>query len=418
MKINRPFPLMLVISIVYALLFCFVTNLFFDSLINNVWKPLVIALYFTVFAGLLSVVILLVSQSCGSRTEFSNFGKYLTICLVALFVLSMGLEFVYEIGLSPVSRDTDSYIIVIDDSGSMSQNDPNKIRESAINDLIGDKEDGFTYAVYTFATEYDRVRDMLPKSVPLDSLQLQSDGGTNIAGTLKGIIEDVNKGNLVTTENTRVLLLSDGVASDIGLFRVDLKELLKQYVDKDIVISTIGLGDSVNDNVMKQIANYTGGVYVHVDEANQLSSAMIEASVSSANRNLLSLRGVCKTDTLHAVMRIVFLMIIAVVINLSKHIVYGKYYLPQLVVSCVCVIVSGFFVEFSLELFYVSEGFTRVVLCIFLALMIIEKVFYIEYQTDDGKAPKKNNYRKTGVSEGDLSTVDGGKKMPVTKTLK
>ena len=372
-RIIRSYPLFLVITAIYGLVFGIISNLFFDRLVAALWSPLAITILFVCFLLPLLLIVFLVAKYNGTHEKMehpvANFAAGLALFLVAV----LGLEFLYELGLKTTVQNVDSYVFVIDDSGSMTGSDPNKMRVSSIEKILADKDGDFQYAIYSFSDTYTQIRPMLPKRHSTAQPQMESSGGTSIYGTLCGILDDVDAGRLKVTGNTRLLFLSDGAATDMsGYFNSSLRDVLRRYVEKSLVISTVGLGRGADAATLKRIANSTGGVFISAEDADQLTGAMVEASVQSADRTLLTIRFFCKTEALHAVMRIVFLLIISVILQLLKIEVYGKYYKPQLAFGSVCSVLAALVTEVLMEHTLLGENVCRIVFWILLALMIIE----------------------------------------------
>lgn len=374
-RIVRSYPLLLVITAIYGLVFGIVTNLFFDRLVAALWSPLAITILFVCFLLPLLLIVFLAAKFNGTLTKIEHPVATFAAGFAVFLVAVLGLEFLYELGLKTTVQNVDSYVFVIDDSGSMTGSDPNKMRVSSIEKILADKDGDFQYAVYSFSDDYTQIRPMLPKRQSTALPQMESSGGTAIYGTLSGILDDVDTGKLKVTGNTRILFLSDGSATDMsGFFSSSLRDVLRRYVEKGLVISTVGLGRGADAATLKRIANSTGGVYITAEDADQLTGAMVEASVQSADRTLLTIRFFCKTEALHAVMRIVFLLIIAVILQMLKIEVYGKYYKPQLILGSVCSVLAALVAEILMEHTLLGENICRIIFWILLALMIIEHI--------------------------------------------
>lgn len=385
MKFQKKSIMAILIFSVFGALYGILTNIIFEKMVSDLWTPLAIALYFLVFAILLCLLVVFVVKKLGHDNKMVTMIRDMAIVLVAIFVSSMLFEFLYEIGLNVEMSEPDSYILMIDDSGSMADNDPNTQREKAIDTLVRDKSENFKYSIYVFSNDVKKIRDMQPKSQSFTGIDLNTEGGTAMFGCLEKVLSDISTGNLKTTSTTRVILLSDGYAGDKPLFKY---KLLKEYVENDIVISTIGLGAGVDTGTMKQIAEYTGGVYIHIDDASMLDTAMLDASIRTSTRNLLGFRGFCKTDVLHAILRVVFLLVIIALIYILKIYSYGKYYNPNLILSGILCVIAGFLPEIALQTFSWNDNLVRVVFCVLISITLVE---YIE--------PQRNRYRMTSFDE-------------------
>lgn len=371
MKLNVKSLIALLIFGVFGALYGLLTNIFFDDAISDLWTPLAIALFILIFSLLLGFLIIIISGKLGHKPERQTMIKNMALVISAVFVFSALFEFLYELGLHVEIAEPDSYILMIDDSGSMESNDGNNQREKAVSALVQDKEDTFKYSVYVFSDDAQKVRDMLPKSDEFTGIDLKSDGGTAMFACLKKVISDVQTGSLKTTSATRVILLSDGYATDEPLFT---SKLLKEYVENNIVISTIGLGYGVDTDTMQHIAEYTGGVYIHIDDASMLDTAMIDAAIQTSTRTMFSFRGFCKTETLHAVLRVVFLLIIIGLIYVFKVYSYGRYYKVNMIISGILCVIAGFLPEIALQILSWNDDFVRVLFYILISITLLECV--------------------------------------------
>lgn len=369
MKINKKSLIALAIFVVFGTLFGIFTNLIFENFMSSIWTPLAMALYFLAFAIMLSILVIIVVRKLGHNDVKKLMIRDMAILLVVVFAISMLFEFLYELGLNVEIAEPDSYILMIDDSGSMESSDPGLQREKAVSSLLQDKPSSFSYAIYTFSNGVEQVREMLPKSAGYKTMDLKTDGGTAMFGCLEQVLSDISTGKLKKTSATRVLLLSDGYAGDAPLMK---SKLLKGYIENNIVISTIGLGSGVDESTMKQIAEYTGGVYIHIDDASMLDTAMIDASVQSSTRNLLGYRGFCTTNTLHAILRVVFLLIIIALIYILKIYSYGKYYNPNLIISGILCVIAGILPELALEQFFWNDNLVRILFCVLISVTLVE----------------------------------------------
>ena len=273
----------------------------------------------------------------------------------------------------------------------MQDSDPQNQRVEIVNKLVDNKPDGFKYAVYSFSDSSVKLRDMKGTSDPFDATFF-SDGGTGIRHVLNEVINDVSLGDTETGQSTRVLLLSDGYATDISFAKWSLKSLLKKYVNNNLIVSTVGLGNSVDESLMTDIASMTGGVYVHADDINNLATAMKEAAIGTKDRTMLGFRGYCKTNTLHMIMRILFIFIIGVFIDYLKITVYGGYRKIHIAVLVVALVLASMFAEFGFENLPFQESTVRMIMFALLAAFLIDKMArsrYVphgrdEYAEEDG----------------------------------
>lgn len=394
MKTKRMSVLAPILCIAFGALFGVLTTGLLEDMIAAMWTPLAIALYFLSFTLLLCGLIMLLVHKWSSGTDRKWLFRDMAILLAAVFLVSMLFEFLYELGADATIPEADAYVLMIDDSGSMSSNDPNQQRGQAINTLLKDKSADFPYAIYTFADTAVQVRGMQPKSAGYDNLPLQTSGGTAMFTCLRTASADMDSGKLPISPATRVLLISDGYAGDMPLFT---GSVLKDYVKKNIIISTIGLGDNVDTYTMKKIAESTGGVYIHINEAAELDTALLDAAIGSSERHLLGYRGFCITNTLHGILRVVFILLIVALIFVLKIYACGKFYWPHLIVSGICCLVAAFLPEIGLEVFSWNVDTMRIVFCTLIAVTLIELVQFSYRAHSGGDDASSSNYSLDGI---------------------
>lgn len=239
---------------------------------------LFIALFATVWVG---------SMLTGSFDRESNLYsgggtmlRYMTLGILCVFASSMLLEFLYELNPNKKIIEPTSYIFVIDESGSMSGNDPNGLRYEAIKEIMNSQDNQLPYMVYSFASEPRVLRNMGVLEANEKVLPVTCDGGTAIFETTLRILQDYKDGKWKGGNNPKIIFLTDGFATDLDnrflWFKGNIPEFnvaLEEYSDMGINISTVGLG-TVDKNLMRKMAETTGGVFICVDQASDRKSVV------------------------------------------------------------------------------------------------------------------------------------------------
>lgn len=295
---------------------------------DSLSRPVMMGLQFALLFALLAVAIFIYSHTAGifEETPFvgGGCGPALLICLLGVVLLfGLGTLFQWIYGTDFYHRQTTptSYVFVIDDSGSMSGNDPEGKRYRAISELLADADPDFPYMVYRFSDSAELAKPMAPVSEGIPELSPQADNGTAIHAALTQVIDDWENGVWEGGASPRVVLLTDGQATDVSVFR-PIRSLLRRYRDADISISTIGLGNA-DERLLQRIAGSSGGVFLSVDDISDLRQAMEEAALRYAGRDLLSDRAIPRLDGLYAVLRILFVAVLGAVIGCLALIPYG-----------------------------------------------------------------------------------------------
>ncbi len=320
----------LIVSIIASIVGIIISNKIYNSL--DIWRPLAIGIRIFMFVFIVMIVVFIYSLWNGNL-GFSNlsigmnFGVLL-IGLVVVLLVSILFEGIYEIDFyTNTYTEPTSYVFIIDNSGSMSTSDPEALRYTAIEDIILNKDDSFPYAIYSFNDTVTCIREVAAKSEGLDDYEPINSGETAIKETLQQLLSDYKDGTLTGLgDNPKFLLLSDGYATDIGVFS-NISSILKSYVKNNIVISTVGLGET-DEDLMQQIALSTGGVYIDIDDASDLETAMATAITDTSDelyqRHFFKYRHVLHLDTLYAFMRILFTFVIGLLISILSLFATGR----------------------------------------------------------------------------------------------
>lgn len=197
----------------------------------------------------------------------------------------------------------------------------NGLRYQAIPEIMKEENAGFPYMVYTFSDDTQIAREMGPLDDEYNEIPIKNDGETTIFGTVIKVLNDYKNRVWDGGANPKIIFLTDGAATDLSKdflwFKGNMPEFtsaLEEYSELGINISTVGLG-SVDREVMRKMAETTGGVFVSIQNASDLGAAMKTAATSYSDRNLLSIRYMKHLDKIYGVVRILFLSIIGMVIG-------------------------------------------------------------------------------------------------------
>ncbi|MCD8029200.1 MAG: VWA domain-containing protein [Erysipelotrichaceae bacterium] len=320
----------LIVSMIASIVGMIISNKVYNSL--DIWRPLAIGIRIFVFVCIVMIGVFVYSWINGNLS-FSNLSigmnaGLLAVGLIVVLLVSTLFEGIYEIDfVANTYTEPTSYVFIIDNSGSMSTNDPDALRYTAIEDIISNKDDTFPYAIYSFNDSVTCIRELAAKSEGLDDYEPVNSGGTAIKETLQQLLSDYKDGTLTGLgDHPKFLLLSDGYATDIGIFS-NVSSTLKSYAKSNIVISTVGLGET-DEDLMQQIALSTGGVYIDIDGASDLESAMATAITDTSDelykRHFFKYRHVLSLDSLYALMRIIFTTMIGLLISILSLFATGR----------------------------------------------------------------------------------------------
>jgi hypothetical protein len=175
------------------------------------------------------------------------------------------------VGRRPRDGGTDLVLLdlslVLDSSGSMGTHDPDGLRKDAARAFVDGLLDDDRAAVVDFDDDAYVVQGLTSDKAALrDAIRSIDDaGGSNIAEGVR-VGTDLLLDNGDPDRDRVAVLLTDGR----GHYDPDLTDRAR---DVGIVIYTIGLGDNVDDDLLRSIAEGTGGDYLHVDEPTDLPDA-------------------------------------------------------------------------------------------------------------------------------------------------
>jgi hypothetical protein len=404
-KNNKSFDIMtLIVSLIGGIVGYFISNIVYNIVSNHLWSPLAIGLRYMIFMIILGLFVFIYSMINGNQSLSQNgVGKNIVFFILAIILtllVSTLFEFIYEINLFSedlVYNEPTSYVFIIDNSGSMTSSDPNGLRYDAIDKIIENKDDSFPYAIYSFNSSVKCEREVAPKSQGKTNLETVNSGGTKIKATLEELIDDYENGKMKGLgASPKFLLLSDGYASDIGLFS-SISKTLQNYVKNNITISTVGLG-RVDEDLMQNIADKTGGVFISVEQADQLenamSSAISQTSNDQYNRTFFTYREVPSLDLLYAIMRIVFTALIGFVVSFSMLFATGKdddtdiIFISSLITS----VIAGLLLELGINAFNLPTNTITL-----LYMIIIASTFIHNYSSqiivNDGNKYQSERYQ-------------------------
>lgn len=368
----------LVVSVLAGLVYSFFGEYFYQVFVERIPKPCLIGLYFFGLGVWITLIILICAvirkDFLKHVTQYKD-GKgilfFVASMLVGIFILGTVFEFIYE--LSGIKKEkVTSYIFAVDCSGSMSENDPDNRRYQAIEEIVSNCKKNFPFAIYLFSERVKLVREMLPVSEGLDKekIFLKPGGGTAIYHTLDTIITDNKEGKWNGGKHPKLILLTDGEATDISEFDAKMGQLMDKYKEEKISISTVGLGN-FNDQILKEIAVAAEGVCVKVEDASYLVEGMKTAIKEENNSDLLNIRQTEGKDYLHLCMRVVFLFLLGVVIRIT---IFVANCIEEdkkriISISIVLSLLAGCLMEFVMQTQQIKPSSLRMLLCLLLTIM-------------------------------------------------
>ena len=394
-KRNRKFDFItLLLSVLTGLLWAFLGRILIQQLHFWMWTPLVIGLYFFGLAMLLIFVTWLCTVVKGRlMPERGSYPKAFALSF-AIFVLAGVFQWAYSQDFHlqrTTSGNSDSaYVFLVDESGSMEENDKTNQRAKAIEELLRKCDRNFPFAVYGFSDEPRQITDVLPASeVRSSDLVFLAYGLTNIYHALNKVVMDIDSGHLAVGSRPHIILITDGIASDSSS---PLYEVLEYANDVNARISAVSVGFAIDEEYLTNIAIKTGGNYVNCKDISELQTVMINVTslerTTNYQRTLLNVREKMNYDWIYAIMRILFLLILAVPFMLIKTLllrtndVEANVLIPNLVLT----MIGALSVEVAMNQYmlrFFNEPVVHSILCIGFTILIVTELAYKTDRTDD-----------------------------------
>ena len=387
------FPTLLV-SLLAGVIGFFICEWFYNSKRGYIPSPVLIGIYFLILIACMFVMIIIMAIIRGELAYHMKKGEGPAIFglsmagIVAVCLLASLFQYIYsrDFNTTFLGNKATSYVFVLDDSGSMLDNDPQVNRLTAVRAIVEDLERNrpdFPYAIYTFSSDTEMLRPFMPASYGMD-ISLRPGGGTSMFGALSKVLQDYDNNVWHDDRSPRVVLLADGVPTDKTRV-MDYFDLVDDYANRGITISSIYLSNKIGNNpvpsnsnepvyipdIMKYVAEKTNGVALTINNAN-LSEGMNKAATDgSVQRDLMGRRPIMKRDWLYFILRIVFITILAIgakaIMALVNH--RGEDIVLILIAALVAGIIAGITIELGINKFMVSDALMRLITCILIAFV-------------------------------------------------
>ena len=193
-------------------------------------------------------------------------------------------ESVWDKDIKPVDYEGDGktgidIVFVVDSSGSMDWNDGSNIRHLAVKnfiDKLGENDRGAVVDFDSYSTVYQNFtsdHDLLYSAIG----RVDSSGGTNLSKGMSSAINLFTNSDYSRTDAYKyIVFLTDGDGSYSTSYTTSA-------ANNNIVVYTVGLGSEVQENVLKNIAEGTGGKYYFASSANQLPDIYSDVSFETVD---------------------------------------------------------------------------------------------------------------------------------------
>ncbi len=163
-------------------------------------------------------------------------------------------------------------VAVLDRSGSMAGAKIEKARQAAM-DLVDQLVPGDTFSLITYS---DHVEVLVPARSVEDKEELRNrisrihaSGSTALYAGVRAGAEQL-KHHLSSKRINRIILLSDGLANVGPSSPRELRRLGQNLSEEGIAVTTIGLGDDYNEDLMAGLAEASDANYYYVKDTEKL----------------------------------------------------------------------------------------------------------------------------------------------------
>lgn len=394
---------MIILTIILGVVLSFLMASLYEN--DSLPRCVVIGLIFFILTFCDMLLISLMSLTEKDRSKISFLIPLLLS--VVVFAMATGLEFIYELAIPEREQIDSGYIFAVDNSESTLDTDPDNLRYEAVSTMVGSRGSDFKYSIYSFGLEVERTRTYSDASGS-DNVIPEAVGGTPIKNTLEIIAEDIENLPEYQNQNLQVILISDGYATDIGLFDWwSLNGTLKGFAKKNIPVITVGF-EQCDDDLMQSIADKTGGMFIRVDEASKLSGAVAEAAELEKSVDMLTSRQYYSTarNVLCTIMRPVFIIMIGAVIMAVKATSRNCRRDTGLIgiTSMVFAAIAALLTEVVMQRFGLAESINRVLVYVLMTTTIATVVRGVSGSSGGGGSHSDNTW---SVFDGGLDTGVG-----------
>lgn len=111
--------------------------------------------------------------------------------------------------------------------------------------------------------------------------RIEASGGTNIGGALDELCDELSK---VPTKLRHAVLLTDGQS---GEGQGDVLRLTRRYRQAQITLTTVGVGDDIDRHLLEDLAEGTGGRFIHAQDARTLPRLLSQEAVAASQALLI-----------------------------------------------------------------------------------------------------------------------------------
>ncbi len=168
--------------------------------------------------------------------------------------------------------------VVLDRSGSMSEESKMTYAKSALVTLVDQLQSDDRFSLVIYDDEVDVLRPASCVGNDKDEIrtlinEITPRGWTNLGGGMQEGFRQVEK-NIERGDVNRVILLSDGLANQGITDPGQLERIARRHRAQSISLTTIGVGLDYNENLMVGLSENGGGNYYFLESSRNLASVL------------------------------------------------------------------------------------------------------------------------------------------------
>ncbi|KPV61136.1 hypothetical protein QJ48_01580 [Paenibacillus sp. A3] len=422
MKRRKWNPLLTGLSIVGGFLGFIAGEMMLSRWEGTLHETVLMGLYFGVFALIVGLCCLLAEilspQLNGKnwRLRYASDGWKLLVPGTLLLLFAAGALFQWAYGLyfdSAKSGRPQDYVLILDTSESMKQNDPNKQSLQAVKSLVGQMDSNKMVGVLTFNDSVTWVQRLTQLSSETAKSQVLAQidaipaptGGTDIAQALTQAIDHMQK---ESQRKGAVILISDGYSD------VDVDRVVQPYNLENITIHTIGMKqpNEEGSRLLQRIAEATGGTFQEVKQAELVTDAFRNIYVKDHHFHLVNERqGQMHGSGWHAALRVVLILLIGALLGLSLGIVFDNRFLARSFAlgGTVAGLLAGLTLEYGLPSEYSSAVRAMADLILAVVLSLSTLLFAVHESTGANAGLRRGRPRELYAGPDGESSRYGGR---------
>lgn len=379
-------------------------------------NALLMGVYFgqlALFVGLMCLVAELISPALngkGWRLRYAKDGWKLLVpaTLLLLFVGGTAVQLLYGLYIGR-HRPPQNIVVAIDVSESMSTTDPNRESFRAAKELVQSLDGGKRIALLTFNNEAGLLQPLAAVSdrAAKDAITAKLDGfgppsgGTNIEAALAESMKQIESAG-TNARASMVILISDGYSD------VDLNRALSPYTDKGVAVNTVGVNaqnpqDRQGNELLRQIAQATGGAYQSVEDVRLLSEVFDQIYRANQGWHLVGERtGAAADSAYYAAVRVLGLIVVGLLMGLSLGILFDNRFLARSfsVGGAIAGLLAGLIVEQGFKVDAFDPPAIRAAADVVLAVVLSVSTLLVPFKENRSAEAGTGLYRRSRDSDG------------------